>query len=58
MSIGEQISTALMGIILESQGCAARSYTGAQAGIITNKVHSKARIDLINTEALERDLQT
>ena len=56
VSIGEQISTALMGIILESQGCAARSYTGAQAGIITNKVHSKARIDLINTEALERDI--
>ena len=56
VSLGEQISTALMGITLETKGYHARSYTGAQAGIITNNIHGKARIDSINTEALKKDL--
>jgi len=32
------------------------SYTGAQAGIFTDKVHTKAKIKDINAKALERDL--
>lgn len=56
VSLGEQISTALMGINLESKGYHARSYTGTQAGIVTNNIHGKARIDSINTEALKKDL--
>src|SRR4051794_35042401 len=39
VSVGEQISTTLMGIVLEAKGYRALSYTGAQAGIITNNVH-------------------
>lgn len=56
VSIGEQISTALMSIALEAKGYRARSYTGAQAGIITDNVHGKARIDLINADALRQDI--
>lgn len=56
VSVGEQISTALMSMALQAMGYQARSYTGAQAGIFTDNTHSKARIDGINIGALQRDI--
>lgn len=47
LSIGEQQSAALTAITLESMGLAARSFTGWQAGIITENSPIDARIDLI-----------
>ena len=42
--IGEQESIALMAMALHGINIAAVSYTGAQAGIFTDKVHTKAKI--------------
>ena len=44
MSVGERISTALLSIALEERGMQAVSFTGSQAGIITNARHNRARI--------------
>jgi aspartate kinase len=56
LATGEQASTALLCIALIAKGCPARSYTGYQAGIITNSSHKKARILELNATAIRRDL--
>ena len=44
LSVGERISTSLLAIALEELGQPAVSFTGSQAGIITNARHNRARI--------------
>jgi aspartate kinase len=44
LSVGERISTAMLGIALGELGIPAVSLTGSQAGIITNARHNRARI--------------
>ena len=44
LTSGERISMSLLAIALAERGVAARSFTGSQAGIITDAVHGKARI--------------
>ena len=44
LSVGERVSTALLGIALEELGHRAISFTGSQSGIITNTRHNRARI--------------
>lgn len=56
VSIGEQVTTTLLSIALIAQGCPARSYTGAQAGVLTNNAHKKARILDINATRLKEEL--
>ncbi len=56
LSIGEQETIALTAMALHGIGVPAISYTGAQAGIVTDTAHTKARIHSINAEALRRDL--
>lgn len=56
MAVGEQISIALMAIAIHTMGEKAVSLTGAQAGIRTDSVSSKAKIKRINTERLKREL--
>jgi aspartate kinase len=56
VSLGEQITITLMSMALIAKGYAARSYTGAQAGILTNSAHKKARIMDINTRSIREDL--
>lgn len=56
MAVGEQMSIALMAIAIHSEGCEAISLTGAQAGIRTDNVSSKAKIKSIHTERLWREL--
>mgnify|MGYP000411439477 CR=1 FL=1 len=41
---------------INALGGKACSLTGAQAGIVTDKAHTKARIHSINADALKRDL--
>ncbi len=55
--IGEQETIALTAIALHGLGVDAVSYTGAQAGIFTDKVHTKAKIRTINPQSVEKDLQ-
>src|SRR3989344_3064724 len=44
VSTGEQISIALLAMALNAEGCSALSLTGQQVGIMTDPVHTKARI--------------
>jgi aspartate kinase len=57
LSIGEQETIALMAIALQGIGVDAVSYTGAQAGIFTDKHHTKAKIQTINAKPIEKDLK-
>ena len=56
LSIGEQETIALTAMALHGIGVDAVSYTGAQAGIFTDTVHTKAKIKTINAKPLEKDL--
>jgi len=44
LSAGERISMSLLAMAIESLGVEARSYTGSQAGMITDAQHGSARI--------------
>ncbi len=57
LAIGEQETIALTAMALHGIGVKAISYTGAQAGITTDTVHTKAKIRDINAKALEKDLK-
>jgi aspartate kinase len=56
VSTGEQVAIALLGITLNANQCPARSYTGYQIGIITDEVHTKARILKIDANLIRRNL--
>jgi aspartate kinase len=56
LAIGEQESIALMAMALHGISVDAVSYTGAQAGIFTDKVHTQAKIKMIDPKPIERDL--
>ncbi|MCW5550447.1 MAG: aspartate kinase [Opitutaceae bacterium] len=57
LAIGEQETIALTAMALHGVGVDAVSYTGAQAGIFTDKVHTKAKIKTINAQPIDRDLK-
>ena len=44
VSSGERISMSLLAMALAERGVQAKSFTGSQAGVITDEVHGKARI--------------
>ena len=44
MTAGERISMALVAMAISDLGFSARSFTGSQAGVITDGVHGKAKI--------------
>lgn len=56
LATGEQVSIALLAMAIQSMGGKARSFTGAQAGIITDSTHGSARIQEVRTEAIEASL--
>ncbi len=51
---GEQVTSGLMAIALQTIGVNARSWLGWQIPIETDDAHGKARIDRIRTEELEK----
>jgi len=57
ISTGEQVTVSLLSIVLNSMGYRARSFLGFQVKILTDKVYKKARISLIDTEAIQKELQ-
>jgi aspartate kinase len=57
LSTGERISCALMAMALHDLGHEARSFTGSQAGILTDDSHTKARILEIRAERLREALE-
>ena len=44
LTAGERISMALLAMAIANLGLEARSFTGSQAGVITDSAHGKARI--------------
>jgi aspartate kinase len=57
LAVGEQEAIALTAMALHGIGVDAVSYTGAQAGIFTDKGFTKAKIKTINPKPIEKDLQ-
>lgn len=56
ISTGEQVTIALLTMALQKRGCDARSYTGAQAKILTDSAHTRARIRAIDVQRMRDDL--
>lgn len=56
LATGEQISISLMAMALQELGFSAHAFTGAQAGIITNKIHSRARISKVESDRVKEVL--
>jgi aspartate kinase len=57
VSTGEQVTIALLCMALMELGQDARSYTGAQVKVMTDSAHTKARIQKIDVERMQADLQ-
>jgi aspartate kinase len=57
LSTGEMVSSALLAIALSAVGYAAESFTGRQMGILTDSVHTKARIRKIDGERILQALE-
>jgi aspartate kinase len=56
VSTGEQVTIAMLAMALKSIGVSARSCTGGQVGIRTDKSYTKARIRSIDDGSMRRDL--
>ncbi len=57
LSTGEGVSIALLAMAIQAQGYEAVSFNAMQIGIMTENVHSKARIVDIKTDKLKKNLQ-
>ena len=56
LTAGERIAMSLLAIAVNARGCKAASYTGSQAGIITDTQHGKARIVEIRPRRIKESL--
>jgi len=56
LSTGEQVTMALLSMALHDVNCPACSYTGAQVKILTDSMHTKARIREIDDVKIKQDL--
>ncbi len=56
VSSGEQVTSGLLALTLQSMGLKARSWLGWQISLKTDSTHSKARIEDIDTEAMLKAL--
>ena len=56
LSAGERISIALLSIAIEALGQPSVSFTGSQAGIITDGAHTKAKIVEIKADRVHKEL--
>ena len=57
LTAGERISMALLAMAIGNLGQEARSYTGSQAGVITDGAHGKAKIIDVTPSRLEKALE-
>jgi aspartate kinase len=56
LSTGEQTTMALTAMAIQSMGGKAVSLTGAQAGIVTNGIHTKAKISNVTPDQIKKHL--
>jgi aspartate kinase len=57
LSSGERVTTALTAMAIQALGHKAIAFTGRQMGIITEPVHTKARIERIEADRAKRALE-
>ncbi len=57
LSVGEQITSAKLSILLNELGYKAMSFTGWQAGIYTNEEYQNSKIQYIDTRAIVEQLR-
>jgi aspartate kinase len=58
LTAGERIAMSLLAIAVNARGCRAASYTGSQAGIITDTRHGQAKIVEIRPGRIKESLGT
>ncbi|MEK6693152.1 MAG: aspartate kinase [Nitrospirota bacterium] len=56
VSTGERVTIALLAMALQNIGHSSQSFTGRQVGIITDSVHTKARIERVSAERVRNAL--
>src|SRR3990170_1174086 len=56
LATGEQVTIALLAMALQSLNLKARSFTGPQVGMRTDRAHTQARIRAITAERVRRAL--
>lgn len=56
MSTGEQVSMSILAMTIEAMGAKAVSMTGGQVGIITDNIHTKAKIREVKADRLRKAL--
>lgn len=56
LSTGEQVSMALLAMALQARGHEATSFTGWQAGIVTDSEFSSAKIEVVNADRIIEEL--
>src|SRR5574341_1599518 len=56
LSTGERVTIALLAMELRGRGIDARSFTGRQVGIMTDSVHTKARITRVKADRIREAL--
>ncbi|WP_411731521.1 aspartate kinase [Paeniglutamicibacter sp.] len=54
LSAGERISMALLAMAIDGLGAKAASFTGSQAGMLTDAIHGKARIIEVSPQRVRR----
>lgn len=57
LSSGERVTSALLAIALNEMGYPTVSMSGRKAGIVTDSIHTKARIEHIDTTSMKEELQ-
>lgn len=56
LTTGEQVSMSLLAMAIEARGVDAISHTGAQVGIVTDAIHTKAKIAQVKGLRIREDL--
>lgn len=57
LSAGERISMALLAMAIHEAGSSAQSFTGSQAGMITDAIHGKARIIAVSPHRIKTSIE-
>ncbi|OPX33168.1 MAG: aspartate kinase [Candidatus Latescibacteria bacterium 4484_181] len=57
LSSGERVAMALLSMAINSMGFPAISFTGSQSGIVTDTVHTKARIKAVRPYRVQEELK-
>lgn len=56
LSTGEQVTISLFAMAVKAAGCEAISFLGDQVKILTSSLHTKARIEAVDTEKIKTQL--